>query len=140
MAWHGCFALSVHLTPTRAVLSPRPLPSARRILLDAGASPWRQDHNYHRTCVHYAAAKNHANVIKPVLDRSLVVPQFPGSQGRSNLDDSINRYGGHVCGRRRQQVLACVNDDVCVDAAHMRASKHRVVVGGQSELGAVLLF
>ena len=47
-----------------------PLPHTHRILLQAGASPWCQDHNFHRTCLHYAAATGHSAVIAPVVERS----------------------------------------------------------------------
>ena len=67
-----------------------------RILLDAGADPWKQDNHFHRTCLHYAAAKGHAAVIRPVVERSFVLPQQPLNSsllGRLNqLDDAIDRW------------------------------------------------
>ena len=39
----------------------------RRMLLDAGATPWTRDSQYHRTCLHYAACKGHVGVIPMVV-------------------------------------------------------------------------
>ncbi|GAX78914.1 hypothetical protein CEUSTIGMA_g6353.t1 [Chlamydomonas eustigma] len=66
------------------------------ILLDAGASPWKQDNNFHRTCLHYAAAKNQHRVIRPIVEKSHLVPQFHTAANGStstplHLDDSLNR-------------------------------------------------
>ncbi|GAX78912.1 hypothetical protein CEUSTIGMA_g6351.t1 [Chlamydomonas eustigma] len=41
-----------------------------KLLLLAGANPWVQDHNHHRTCLHYVAVKNHARLIAPLVEFS----------------------------------------------------------------------
>ncbi|GAX77284.1 hypothetical protein CEUSTIGMA_g4730.t1 [Chlamydomonas eustigma] len=41
-----------------------------RMLLEAGADPWRRDENLRRTCLHYAASRGHTAVMTLVLDRA----------------------------------------------------------------------
>ena len=109
--------LKKNLPPSPPYLSPR-------LLLEAGANPWKQDRHFHRTCLHYAAAKGHAAVIRPVVERSFVLPQQKAAStslmGRlmSQLDDSINNRweygmigwmpGQQGRGRRDAAAAACV--------------------------------
>ena len=39
-----------------------------RLLLDAGADPWRRDHHFNRTALHYAAAKGHVEVVQLLVE------------------------------------------------------------------------
>jgi hypothetical protein len=60
-----------------------------RLLLIAGANPWVQDHNHHRTCLHYLAAKNHFRLIADVVESSLKVSKT--AQGHSSLFQKFSR-------------------------------------------------
>ena len=105
--------LKKNLPPSPPYLSPR-------LLLEAGANPWKQDRHFHRTCLHYAAAKGHAAVIRPVVERSFVLTQRAPSSSLmgcliSQLDDSaLSRWwcgderGGRTGGRAAAAaILVC---------------------------------
>ena len=65
------------------------LSTLSRVLLEAGASPWGQDHHFHRTCLHYAAVEGHAGVVAPVVERSQAMPH---PHAPSSLMSTFNNH------------------------------------------------